>query len=43
MRWVVSWDDVGEIEPSSHFHKKTMLIIFFNGTGEYKILILPEG
>jgi hypothetical protein len=42
-RWVASWDDVDEIERPSHFHQKTMFTIFFNGTGEYKIAILPEG
>jgi histone-lysine N-methyltransferase SETMAR len=41
--WVASWDDVDEIERPSHFNQKTMLTIFFNGTGEHKIAILPEG
>jgi hypothetical protein len=43
MRWVASWDDVDEIERPSHFHQKTMFTVFFNGTGECKITILPEG
>jgi hypothetical protein len=42
-RWVAFWDDVDEIERPSHFHQKTMFPVFFNGTGEYKIAILPEG
>jgi hypothetical protein len=42
-RWIASWDDVDEIERPSHFHQKTMLTVFFNGTGEYKIAILLEG
>jgi hypothetical protein len=41
--WVPSWDDVDQIERSSHFQQKTMLTIFFNGTGEYKIAMLPAG
>jgi hypothetical protein len=42
-RWVTSWDDVDEIEWLSHLHQKTMFTVFFNGTGESKIAILPEG
>jgi hypothetical protein len=42
-RWVTSWADVDEIERPSHFDQKTMLSVFFNGTGEYKIATLPEG
>jgi hypothetical protein len=42
-RWAASWDDVDEIERPSHFHQKTVFTIFFNGTGEYKIAILPKG
>jgi hypothetical protein len=42
-RWVASWDDVDGIERPSHFHQKTIFTLFFNGTGEYKIAILPEG
>jgi hypothetical protein len=41
--WVASWDDVDEIERPSHLHQKTMFRVFFNGTGEYKILIPPDG
>jgi hypothetical protein len=42
-RWGASWDDVDEIERPSHLHQKTMFTVFFNGTGEYKILIPPDG
>jgi hypothetical protein len=42
-RWVASWDDVDEIEWLPHFYQKTMFTVFFNGTGECKIAILPEG
>jgi hypothetical protein len=42
-RLVASWDDVDEIERLSLFHQKTMFRVFFNGTGECKIGILPEG
>jgi hypothetical protein len=38
-----SWDDVDEIERPSHFHKKTMFVIFFNGTGDHTSVILPQG
>jgi hypothetical protein len=41
--WVVSWDDVDEIERPSHFHEETMFTVFFNGTGDCKIAILPDG
>jgi hypothetical protein len=41
--WVASWEDVDEVERLSHYHKKTMLTAFFNGTGEFMIDILPEG
>jgi hypothetical protein len=43
MRWAASWDDIDEIERSSHFHQKTMFTVFFNGTGECKIATLPGG
>jgi hypothetical protein len=43
LRRVASWDDVDEIERLSHFHQKAMFTVFFNGTWEYKIVILPEG
>jgi hypothetical protein len=42
-RCVASWDDVDEIERPSHFHQKTTFTVFFNGTGECKTAILPEG
>jgi hypothetical protein len=41
--WVLFWDGVDEIERLSHFQQKTMLAIFFNRTGEYKIAILAAG
>jgi hypothetical protein len=41
--WIASWDDVEEIGRPSHFRQKTMVTIFFNGTGECKIAILPQG
>jgi hypothetical protein len=42
-KWVASWDDVDEIERPSPFHQKTAFSVFFNGTRQYKIVILPEG
>jgi hypothetical protein len=42
MKWVASWDDADEIERPSHFHQKTMFMVFFNDTGECKIAILPD-
>jgi hypothetical protein len=42
-RLVASWDDIDESERPSHLHQKTMFTVSFNGTGEYKIAILPEG
>jgi hypothetical protein len=33
-----SWDDVEEIERPSHFHEKTVLVIFFNGTRVTQVL-----
>jgi hypothetical protein len=41
--WAASWDDVEEIERPSHFHEKTIFVIFFNGIGDYKTVILPQG
>jgi hypothetical protein len=41
--WVASWDSVEEIGRRSHFQQKTKVPIFFNGTGECKIAILPQG
>jgi hypothetical protein len=40
---VTSWDDVEETGRPSHLQQKTMVTIFFNGTGECKIAILPQG
>jgi hypothetical protein len=39
---VAAWDDIHEIERPPPFHQKIMFTIFFNGTGECKIAILPE-
>jgi hypothetical protein len=41
--WADSWNDVKEIESPSHFHEKTMFVIFLNGIGDYKTVILPQG
>jgi histone-lysine N-methyltransferase SETMAR len=41
--WATSWEDVDEIERSSHYQRKTMITAFFNGTGEYFLNILPRG
>jgi hypothetical protein len=41
-KWVASWDDVDEIERRSHLHQTILFTIFFNGTGEYKIAVLPR-
>jgi hypothetical protein len=41
-RWVASWDDVPIIGRPSHYHKKTMLSVFFNGTGQFLIDTLPK-
>jgi hypothetical protein len=41
--WAASWDDVNEIERISHFHEKTMFVIFFNGIGNHTSVILPQG
>jgi hypothetical protein len=40
---VASWDDVDEIERSSHFQEKTTFTIFSQGTGDNKIVILLKG
>jgi hypothetical protein len=40
---IASWDDIEDIGRPSHFQQKTMVTIFFNGTGECKIAILPQG
>jgi hypothetical protein len=36
-RWVISWDDVDEIERPSHFHQKTIFTVFFKGTGDTRL------
>jgi hypothetical protein len=40
--WVASWEEVAEVERPSHYHRKTMMTVFFNGTGEFLIDILPD-
>jgi hypothetical protein len=42
-RWVSSWDNAPIVERPSHYHKKKMLSVFFNGTGQFLIDILSEG
>jgi histone-lysine N-methyltransferase SETMAR len=42
-RWVYSWEDVEEAVRPSHYQKKTMVTIFFNGSGQFVIDILPIG
>jgi histone-lysine N-methyltransferase SETMAR len=42
-RWVASWDDAPVIERRSYYHKKTILSLFFSGTGQFLIDISPEG
>jgi hypothetical protein len=36
-RWVVSWDDVDEIERPSHFHQETMFTIFVKSAGNAQL------
>jgi hypothetical protein len=36
-----SWEEVDELERSVHYHRKTMITAFLNGTGEYFLEILP--
>jgi hypothetical protein len=40
--WVASWNDVEEIGRPPHFQQKTKVTIFFDGTAERKIAILPQ-
>jgi hypothetical protein len=42
IRLIASWDDISVVEHPSHYHKKTILSVFFNGTGQFLINILPE-
>jgi histone-lysine N-methyltransferase SETMAR len=41
--WVYSWEDVNEAVRPSHYQKKTMVTIFFNGSGQFVVDILPPG
>jgi hypothetical protein len=41
--WVRSWSDVDDTERSSHFRNIIMITVFFNGTGESRVDLLPEG
>jgi hypothetical protein len=40
--YVVSWDNIGEIERLSHLGQQVVFIVFSNGTGASEIAILPE-
>jgi hypothetical protein len=40
--WAASWEDVDEVERSSHYREKIMLTVFFNGTGEVFLNMLPQ-
>jgi hypothetical protein len=42
-RWVASWDEAPIVERLSHYHTKTMLSVFFNGTDQFLIEILCKG
>jgi hypothetical protein len=41
--WVVSWDDIDEIERLSDLEEKTMITVFFNATRDNKIVIRTIG
>jgi histone-lysine N-methyltransferase SETMAR len=41
--WCADWEEPDETERPSHYHRKTMVTVFFNGTGDSVIDILPEG
>jgi histone-lysine N-methyltransferase SETMAR len=41
--WALSFGAVEQIQRKTHHENKTMFTIFFNGTGEYFIDILPQG
>jgi hypothetical protein len=40
--WAASWKEVDKLERPTHYHRKTMITVFFNGTGEYFLNILPR-
>jgi histone-lysine N-methyltransferase SETMAR len=42
-RWVALWEDIPVVERPSQYHQKAMLCVFFNGTGQFLMDILPEG
>jgi hypothetical protein len=37
-----SWEEVDELERPMHYHRKTMVTEFFNGTEQYSLNILPR-
>jgi transposase len=40
--WVASWEEVDELERPTHYHRKTMITPFFNGTGECFLNMLSQ-
>jgi hypothetical protein len=42
-RWVPSWEDIDEVDRSSHFHQKMMFAIFSNRTGYTKLRLSSRG
>jgi hypothetical protein len=40
--WAGSWEEVDELERPAHYHRKTIITVFFNGTGQYFLNILPR-
>jgi histone-lysine N-methyltransferase SETMAR len=39
--WAASWEEVDDLERPSHHQKKTMLTVFFNGTGQFFMNLMP--
>jgi histone-lysine N-methyltransferase SETMAR len=40
--WAAPWEEVGKLERPTHYHRKTMVIAFFNGTGEWLLNLVPR-
>jgi histone-lysine N-methyltransferase SETMAR len=40
--WAASWEEVDELERPMHYHSKTMVTAFFNGTWHYFLNIFPR-
>jgi hypothetical protein len=40
--WAASWEEVGELERPTHYHREMMATAFFNGVEEYFLNILPR-